>query len=91
LPAWSPENRSSTLYGSSTQQVDEQISLGPEGRIGHGVSPLLIAIVAGIIQQDTSPSLSPRTPEMTITPAMHTLFVLGDNLRFMGVKQCLEL
>ncbi|MGL6051739.1 MAG: hypothetical protein ACRC16_17435 [Aeromonas salmonicida] len=41
---------------------------GPEGRIVHGVSPLLIEILAGINQQDTPPLLSLRTPEMTITP-----------------------
>ena len=33
----------------------------------HGVSPLLIEILAGINQQDTPPPLSPHTPEITIT------------------------
>ena len=34
----------------------------------HGVSPLLIEILAGINQQDTPPPLSLHTPEMTISP-----------------------
>ena len=34
----------------------------------HGVSPLLIEILAGINQQDTPLLLSLRTPEITITP-----------------------
>ncbi|MEI4976433.1 hypothetical protein ACK3Z6_08470 [Aeromonas caviae] len=33
----------------------------------HGVSPLLIEILAGINQQDTPLLLSLRTPEITIT------------------------
>ncbi|WP_223955084.1 hypothetical protein, partial [Aeromonas caviae] len=36
-------------------------------RMVHGVSPLLIEILAGINQQDTPLLLSLRTPEITIT------------------------
>ncbi|WP_234918248.1 hypothetical protein, partial [Aeromonas caviae] len=38
-----------------------------EGRMFHGVSALLIEILAGINQQDTPLLLSLRTPEITIT------------------------
>ena len=37
----------------------------------HGVSPLLIEILAGINQQDTPLLLSLRTPEITITREQH--------------------
>ncbi|WP_223937697.1 hypothetical protein, partial [Aeromonas caviae] len=42
-------------------------------RMFHGVSALLIEILAGINQQDTPLLLSLRTPEITITPP----FLLG--------------
>ncbi|WP_234918163.1 hypothetical protein, partial [Aeromonas caviae] len=53
-----------------------------EGRMFHGVSALLIEILAGINQQDTPLLLSLRTPEITITPVLRTGFcppaVLAD-------------
>lgn len=44
----------------------------------HGVSPLLIEILAGINQQDTPLLLSLRTPEITITRRAVAAAVLGD-------------
>ena len=46
----------------------------------HGVSPLLIEILAGINQQDTPLLLSLRTPEITITHEALVWDVKPDHL-----------
>jgi hypothetical protein len=58
----------------------------PEGRIGHGVSPLLIEILAGINQQDTPTPLSLHTPEMTISQSVQPLVDFFDCI---FLPQCL--